>query len=110
MLKRTLKLTKEDKDWAYQVKKRDGFSCVICGSLIRPNAHHLIARENKETKLDVDNGLTLCPRHHFFCRQVSAHNNPLGLWIWLERYRPYQLDYCRKAMFNILLNHENDLL
>jgi hypothetical protein len=102
MLKRRLKLTKDDEKWAFAVKDRDSWRCVICGSEIRPNAHHLIVRENHETKWDIDNGLTLCPKHHFFCRQVSAHNNPLGLWIWLEKNRPQQLQYCRTKLEEIL--------
>ena len=89
-----LKLTKEDKEWAHLVKTRDGYRCVICGDNKRPNAHHLIVRENKETKFDVDNGLTLCPKHHFFCRKISAHNNPVGLFFWLELNRPHQFNYC----------------
>lgn len=101
-----LKLTKEDKEWAIKVKDRDGWACVICGSEELPNAHHLIVRENHSVKFDINNGLTLCPKHHFFCRRVSAHNNPLGLWLWLEKYRPQQLNYCRNAMQEIL-NEEN---
>jgi len=97
-----LKLTKEDTDWAHAVKERDGRKCVICGDTFRPNAHHVIVRENHETKLDISNGLTLCPKHHFFCRQISAHNNPLGLFIWLEKNRPEQFNYCKKQMEIIL--------
>jgi predicted restriction endonuclease len=99
---RRLKLTIEDKNWAKSVKERDGFKCVICGDTERLNAHHLIVRENHETKYDVENGLSLCPKHHFFSRKVSAHNNPLGLFVWLEVNRPYQLDYVRSKMKELL--------
>ena len=104
MLKRRLKLTKEDKEWSKEIKKRDGFKCVICGSETRPNAHHIIPRENHETKLDINNGLTLCPKHHFFSRKISAHNNPLGLFVWLEQHRPEQLEYCKKKEKKIMQN------
>lgn len=104
MLKRQLKLTKEDKDWAYKVKERDNFMCVICGSMDRLNAHHLIVRENKQTKLDLNNGLSLCPKHHFFCRKISAHNNPIGLFLWLEKNRPEQLQYLREEMEELVRN------
>jgi hypothetical protein len=103
MLKRTLKLTPEDKAWANAVKDRDGRKCVICGDTERLNAHHIIVRENHETKLDVMNGLSLCPTHHFFNRQISAHNNPVGLFLWLEKNRPAQFYYIRSKM-EILLN------
>lgn len=98
-----IKLTKEDKDWAKKVKERDGLKCVICQSSFKPNAHHIIVRENHLTKFDLENGLTLCPKHHLFCRRISAHNNPIGLLIWLEKNRPEQLEYCRKKM-EIILN------
>jgi predicted restriction endonuclease len=97
-----LKLTAEDRDWARKVKERDGFVCVICGERERLNAHHIIVRENHETKFDVENGLSLCPTHHFFNRQISAHNNPLGLFIWLEKNRPQQLAYLKNKLEEIL--------
>jgi len=106
MPKGRIKFTKEDKEWAKSVKDRDGWKCVICGETERLNAHHLIARENHLTKLDIQNGLSLCPKHHFFCRQISAHNNPLGLWIWLEANRPDQLEYCRTKLQEILQNED----
>lgn len=97
-----LKLTKEDKEWAKAVKNRDNNRCVICGETERLNAHHIIVRENHETKYDIMNGLSLCPKHHFFCRQISAHNNPLGLFIWLEINRPYQFACVKDKMVEIL--------
>jgi hypothetical protein len=98
----TLKLTKEDKAWADAVKSRDNNQCVICGEPFRLNAHHIIVRENHETKFDIKNGLSLCPKHHFFCRQISAHNNPFGLILWLEKHRPEQFAYCKARMEMIL--------
>jgi len=91
-----LKLTAEDRAWAKAVKDRDGWACVVCKDPLHPNAHHIIVRENHETKFDIQNGLTLCPKHHFFCRQISAHNNPLGLFLWLEKNRPEQLNYLKE--------------
>ena len=102
MLKRQLKLTKEDKEWASKVKERDNFMCVICGSMDRLNAHHIIPRENHETKLELNNGLSLCPKHHFFCRKISAHNNPVGMFFWLETNRAVQLAWIREQQ--LLLN------
>lgn len=83
-----LKLTKKDKEWAAGVKDRDGWECVICGSKVKPSAHHLIPREEKTTKYEINNGLTLCPNHHLFSRKISAHNNPLALARWLMLHRP----------------------
>ena len=97
-----LKLTAEDKAWADAVKDRDGRRCVICGSPERLNAHHIIARENHETKYEIMNGISLCTLHHFFCRQVSAHNNPIGFFIWLEKHRPETLVYIKQRMERII--------
>lgn len=92
MMGAKLKLTKEDVEWANSVKRRDR-GCVICGEVYRLNAHHLIPREIKETKYDIDNGLSLCPKHHMFSRIISAHNNPLALVLWLRKNRKWQLEY-----------------
>ena len=90
-----IKFTKEDKAWALSVKERDGFACVICGSTARPNAHHILPRELHDTKFDISNGITLCPKHHLFSREISAHNNPLAFFIWMEKHRPKILKYLR---------------
>ena len=87
-----MKLTKEDKEWAKAVKERDGLVCVICKSLERLNAHHLIPREIKGSRHDIDNGITLCPKHHRFSRKLSAHQNPIAFLKWMERQREHQLN------------------
>lgn len=106
MLKRTLKLTKEDKQWAKAVKERDRHKCVICGSTERLNSHHIIVRENHKTKFDLKNGITLCSKHHLFCRKISAHNNPIGFFVWLEKNRPYQFSYLKDKMEIIILDEQ----
>lgn len=87
-----MKLTKEDKEWAKAVKERDG-SCVICGSTKRLNAHHVLPRENLKTKHDILNGITLCPLHHRFSREISAHQNPLVFILWMLKYRSFQFGH-----------------
>ena len=89
--RRSTKEQKEEKEkealWSSEIKKRDGYACLICGSLYRPCAHHLVPREHKEFKFDLDNGLTLCCKHHKFSRVISAHNNPMAFFLWLQKYR-----------------------
>lgn len=97
-----LKLTPQDKEWSKAIKERDGYKCVICGSTLKLNSHHLIARENHICKFDINNGITLCTKHHFFCRKISAHNNPIGFFIWLELNRPEQYQYCIWKMQEII--------
>lgn len=81
--------------WAKRVKDRDSNKCVICGSERRPNAHHLIPKELKETRYNIDNGITLCPKHHRFSRRISAHQNPIAFVMWLELNRHTQLEYVK---------------
>ena len=84
-----LKIQKEkDKEWSGQIKTRDGYECQICGNTFAPNAHHIIPREIKEYRYDLDNGITLCVNHHKFSRKISAHNNPFNFILWLAKYKP----------------------
>ena len=89
-------MTPADKAWALNVKKRDGFECAICKSNERLNSHHILPRELHDTKLDLRNGITLCCKHHMFSREISAHNNPLAFFIWMEKNRPEILQYLKE--------------
>jgi len=88
-----------EKDWSLAIRSRDGWNCVICGSPAHTNAHHIIPREHKKYKFDLDNGITLCTKHHKFSRQISAHNNPMAFFLWLQRYRYAQ--FCLAVERNI---------
>jgi len=87
-----MKLTKEDKEWAIDVKFNDWKKCVICGQDHHLNAHHIIPREIHHTRHKILNGITLCPRHHRFSRQLSAHQNPLAFFKWMQIHRHEQLN------------------
>ena len=52
--------------WALEVKRRDHFTCSICGRKgVALNSHHLNAwAEYPEQRYDVDNGTCLCTFHH----------------------------------------------
>ena len=52
------------RQWRKEVINRDE-CCVICGSKKRLAAHHMNDwSHHKEDRYDVDNGITLCGRHH----------------------------------------------
>jgi len=86
--KEELKLQKEkDKQWANYIKDRDNYTCQFCGSIYYPSAHHIIPREIKQYRYLYDNGITLCRKHHKFCRTLSAHNAPLAFFLWLKCYK-----------------------
>ena len=56
--------TREYRVWRALVIRRDS-GCVICGTLISRQAHHLDdASYHPESRFDVDNGVTLCRDHH----------------------------------------------
>ena len=110
MPKGKIKMTPADYDWAAEVKKRDGWACVVCGRenltnyinkkgkecKVCINAHHILPRELHGTKLDISNGISLCVDHHLFSRDLSAHNNPLAFFIWMEKNRPKILQYLKE--------------
>lgn len=59
--------------WARVVKTRDG-CCKVCGAKENLVAHHINSyRHNKELRLDIENGITLCRDCH-----TDFHVNFLG--------------------------------
>ena len=83
-------LKKKDKEWANLVKERDG-DCVICGETKRLNAHHIIPRQIKKFRHNIDNGISLCPKHHRFSFEFSAHQNSYEFIKWMLKNRLEQL-------------------
>lgn len=70
--------------WSKKVRARDGFKCQVCGRTDMTNAHHILCKERyPEFKLEIDNGITLCPCHHKFGK-LSAHRNQLWFSEWLK--------------------------
>ena len=77
-----------DIQWRTQVLLRDHNTCQVCGKINpRYHAHHIIPREYKPLRHDIDNGITLCLRHHKWCK-CSAHLNALWFSNWLKKNRP----------------------
>ena len=84
------KRTKEDKLWSDEIKENCGSVCLICGDAPGRylNAHHLIPKEIKEHRYDLENGIALCTKHHRFSFKLSAHQNPIAFIIWFESNYP----------------------
>jgi non-ribosomal peptide synthetase component E (peptide arylation enzyme) len=91
-----------EKQWSLTIRKRDNFSCVICGNAFKPNAHHIIPREHKQYKYELDNGISLCTKHHKYSRVISAHNNPIAFFLWLCRFYP--------LLANVAIERNKELL
>lgn len=100
----------KEAEWSKMIRERDGWACCFCGSPNKTNAHHLVVREFKPLKYDLDNGLTLCTFHHKFSRMLSAHNNPFVFFMWLEKYRPEQISRLKQKVRDLYAQQEGILL
>lgn len=70
--------TMEDYEWAHEVKRRDNHTCQACGIRGVPmHAHHLESYAwNRELRLDLNNGITLCIHcHRDFHDACGRRNN-----------------------------------
>lgn len=57
--------TIEYRRWVRAVKERDEKCCKICGSKCRVAAHHILPkRDYPDLIFDVNNGISLCHKHH----------------------------------------------
>lgn len=80
-----MKLSKADRIWAVTVKERDKWSCLRCEKGYVPHqarglqAHHVFTRSRKSTRLELENGVTLCTGCHRW-----AHSNPLEFHAWIK--------------------------
>ena len=85
-----------DEIWKMKVKRRDKYKCQICNKKVSGkncHAHHIIPRQIKGMRWDINNGITLCYNHHK--RGVySPHQNVLWFYGWMNVNRPTQLKYC----------------
>jgi len=70
-------LNQKDKEWRELVKAEFDNKCIICGRTDIIHAHHLFPREIKQFRHEVLNGVTLCPLHHKYSIEISAHKNPI---------------------------------
>jgi|SRR3990167_3365042 len=86
---------KKLKEWSKLVRQRDNNKCVICQTTKYIHTHHLFPKEAKMyhyLRFDIDNGITLCARHHKYSYQISPHKNPMIFVGWLIHNRNEQID------------------
>ena len=61
--------------WEQLVKERVNNKCCVCGDDIDIEVHHIIPfSDNYEKRIDVNNGICLCKRHHSSKISGSFHN------------------------------------
>ena len=92
--------------WRNKILLRDNNECQICKSELKNkenskfHAHHIIPKEIKLTRYDVNNGITLCFYHHKVGRK-SAHNNAIWFSEWFKKYKPLQFKYILEKLKEI---------
>lgn len=91
-----------DQMWKEKVKKRDNYICQVCGKDLSKtpkncHAHHILPRQLKGLRWDVNNGITLCYSHHKI-GVYSPHQNALWWFGWMNAHKPEQLKYCIKKI------------
>lgn len=67
----------EYKEWRTSIFRRDGFLCCKCkvrnGDI---NAHHILNfSEHRNSRFDIDNGITLCKQHHDEFHKIYGKQN-----------------------------------
>lgn len=63
--------------WAKKVKQRDRFTCQLCGDAnAYLHSHHLMSWDRFiELRFEVENGITLCKKHHNTFHNTYGHGN-----------------------------------
>lgn len=62
--------------WKVEVKRRDGWRCVKCGSRKDLTAHHILPYSKYlHSRLDLDNGATLCRKCHCYFNENYGSNS-----------------------------------
>lgn len=105
-------IKKKFNEWTVAVKERDGWQCQLCGKKNRElnekgtptvlNAHHIIARDNKEfpdLRFEVENGITLCAGCHRFSKR-GPHHGTIIFSEWLRRNFPQRYEFLCNIVFN----------
>lgn len=65
-----------DRGWKEQVKKRDNYQCQICSSEDKIHIHHMANySDNRELAIDINNGITLCEKHHILFHKIYGSRN-----------------------------------
>lgn len=102
---RRIKIDPLDKKWSVFVRERDG-ACEVCGKTEYLAAHHFIRRGISSLRYDLDNGITLCPSHHTFNYEFSAHRTPEAFDKWFKKTYPERYKYLKKKAQQIMSRHQ----
>lgn len=73
--------------WRIAVKKLAGDKCEYCGATKYLNAHHVFGRRNFAVRWEINNGVSLCAKHHTFSNEFSAHQTSTRFKDWITEKR-----------------------
>lgn len=93
-----------DLAWVKKVKERDNFTCAVCKQKVTGKncqAHHIIPRQIRTCRWDINNGITLCYQHHKVGK-FSPHMNAVWFTYWLKTNRRQQFDYIIKKLKDLV--------
>jgi len=96
--------------WSVAAREKDDFTCIVCGvkrgdinplkptSKIKIDAHHLLQKyiKNCPLKFDIRNEASLCPKHHKFNGEMSAHKSPIVFYDWFRLNFPDKYQFILK--------------
>lgn len=104
--------------WEENVKNRDNCRCVICGNTDELEVHHISPyATDYDNRINVENGITLCRRHHnarvkgSFHQDFGTHSNtPEQLLEYIKNKR-LELNITDKSFIKspFLLEHINEI-
>ena len=95
-----------DNLWRYAVYKQGFNKCEYCDKEGKLNAHHIFSRSNFNVRWDIDNGICLCPYHHFF-GTISFHKSPVEMLEWIKNKRGEEwFDRLREKARGVLKKRE----
>lgn len=98
--KERIEQKKKLKQWSIDVRNRDGNKCLICGVTKYIHAHHILPKEIKEFKFDLENGLAICAKHHKYSREISPHSNSFTFMLWFMENREDQYNNLKRRIDN----------
>jgi len=95
-------IRKQKEEWMNAVRERDNYTCQICGKDCskKAHSHHIIPRQIKETRYDINNGITLCFHHHKV-GSYSPHQNALWFAEWLRLNKREQYEYIMNKLHEL---------
>ena len=94
-MKIKIKTIKEIADYffALYIRQRDNFTCVICGSKIKPQCGHLFSRQYINTRYDESNAFCQCAT----CNILHKYNQYPYFKFFLEKFSKNKLDNLYKS-------------